>query len=331
MSASDDDDLEGDDKLRSMRAVWLSMRDEEPSDKGLAALMAAAREKADSMKEAEAKPEESWWQKVLAAFRRPPVLALASVAILVSGALVIANRSDQMAVDEKASSPAPTGNTAPAPETDRRTENDARAETTAAGSGTLDHAAPGAAATAPAVASPESAEPPADPQKNATVDAPVVRQRPARERARETRGATKDAVKKLEDSFVRPEPPPPPSPEPEAATTSETPVPRTPVTRAPTTRPPPAEPIAGGLGATSTGTMSDGESAGADVDVKAKDEAASGRAQARVLQLVKQCETAAARGDCAAVKVMAARIRSEDATVYKTRVVKNASIARCLE
>nr|MBA3464190.1 hypothetical protein [Deltaproteobacteria bacterium] len=50
-----------------------------------------------------------------------------------------------------------------------------------------------------------------------------------------------------------------------------------------------------------------------------------------VMQLVKQCESAAARGDCAAVRVIAGRIRSEDKSAYSQRVVKNSSIARCLD
>ena len=317
MSAADDDDLEGDEKLTSMRAVWLSMRDEEPSDKGLAALMAAAREKADVMKEAEAKPEESWWQKVLAVFRRPPVLALASVTILLGGALVVANRSDKMAVDQTAKSPEAAQNAAPAPDVDRRAEMPSAA--TGAGSATRDLAAPGSAAAA----APVVEAPPASPEMNQKTDAPVKR-RPAREKREET--WTTEPVKKAEELSPPPPPPPPPA-EPEATVTDAAES-RAPVTRGATTKPRP-EPTSGGIGATDTTAMPTGESMGGDV--KAKDDAASGRAQSRVLQLVKQCETAAARGDCAAVKVMAARIRSEDAGVYKARVVKNASIARCLE
>jgi hypothetical protein len=51
----------------------------------------------------------------------------------------------------------------------------------------------------------------------------------------------------------------------------------------------------------------------------------------RISQLVKQCESAAARSDCAAVRVLAQRIRSSDESTYKTRVLKNTAIARCLE
>ena len=60
MSSSDDErDLDDDDpQLRSLRAVWVTMREEEPSDRGLAALMAAARTQADALK-----PTPSWWQR----------------------------------------------------------------------------------------------------------------------------------------------------------------------------------------------------------------------------------------------------------------------------
>ena len=317
---ADDDELEGDDKLTAMRSVWLSMRDEEPSDKGLAALMAAAREKAGAMKDAEAAPSESWWQKVLAVFRRPPVLALASVAILVSGALVIANRSDTMAVDEKAASRAPAPTSAPA--------LDHGAGGQQAGSAALDVAAPGSASPPPSSAAatvPEATTEPRvmSPDKNAS-DAPAVKPRPAREKAAERRPLA-DPVKKTEE----PPAPPPPPPEPVAEATVKTDAAdgRAPATRGPATKPPQTEPTAGGIGATSS-AMTDGESMGADV--KDKDEATSAR-QSRVLQLVKQCESAAARGDCAAVKALAARIRTEDASAYRARVVKNASIARCLE
>ncbi|HEY6179302.1 MAG TPA: hypothetical protein VIX73_32835, partial [Kofleriaceae bacterium] len=58
-----------DPQLRAMRAVWLEMRDEEPAAGGLADLLAAARVKAEAMQ-----PRPSWWQRLLASLRRPPVL-----------------------------------------------------------------------------------------------------------------------------------------------------------------------------------------------------------------------------------------------------------------
>lgn len=89
-AGSDDgrgDDLD-DPALHSMRAVWISMRDEEPPSSGLAELLAAARTKAEAMR-----PKEPWWRRALVAMRRPPVLALASVVVLLGGAVWIAGQS----------------------------------------------------------------------------------------------------------------------------------------------------------------------------------------------------------------------------------------------
>jgi hypothetical protein len=69
-----------------MRSVWREMRDEEPPARGMAELLAAAR--------AQVAPKvEPGWRRVLsgiaATFRRPPVLALATVVVLVGGGLLI--------------------------------------------------------------------------------------------------------------------------------------------------------------------------------------------------------------------------------------------------
>lgn len=91
MSGRDRDDDELDDaSLQSMRAVWLSMRDEEPPAAGMSALLAAARAKAEQMR-----PRPSWWERALAILRRPPVLAFATVMILIGGAVAITRRADE--------------------------------------------------------------------------------------------------------------------------------------------------------------------------------------------------------------------------------------------
>jgi hypothetical protein len=66
------------------------MPDEDPPERGLADLMAAARVKAETM----ATP--SLWQRCVDAMRRPPVLALATVMVLIGGAALISNRSKGM-------------------------------------------------------------------------------------------------------------------------------------------------------------------------------------------------------------------------------------------
>jgi hypothetical protein len=91
--ASDDDD----DRLKSLRAVWLSLPEEEPPERGFADLMAAARVKAEQMSAAaagEAKP--SLWQRFLDSMRRPPVLALATVMVLIGGAVLVGRHGDEM-------------------------------------------------------------------------------------------------------------------------------------------------------------------------------------------------------------------------------------------
>ncbi|CAN5229003.1 hypothetical protein BH11MYX1_BH11MYX1_10680 [soil metagenome] len=73
------DDLE----VGALRRVFSAMReaDEEPPRRGLADLLAAAR--------AHAPQPVSWWQRFTNVLRQPPMLALATIAILVGGALVI--------------------------------------------------------------------------------------------------------------------------------------------------------------------------------------------------------------------------------------------------
>ncbi|MEJ7600159.1 MAG: hypothetical protein WKG01_19785 [Kofleriaceae bacterium] len=102
--AEDDDrrDTNDDDATRSMRSVWLTMREEDPPSGGLAELMAAARSKA-----AEMKPRESWWQRVVATLRRPPVLALATITLLVGGAVLIGKRQAKLEVERMAPSSVP--------------------------------------------------------------------------------------------------------------------------------------------------------------------------------------------------------------------------------
>lgn len=86
-------------QLRAMRAVWLSMREEDPPDGGLVDLLAAARTKAATMR---ARP--TWWQRVLAFARRPPALAFATVVVLVGGAMLFIGRRAGMRADLAAGS-----------------------------------------------------------------------------------------------------------------------------------------------------------------------------------------------------------------------------------
>lgn len=122
MSRSHDsggDDDEDDAQLKSLRAVWLALPDEDPPERGLAELMAAARVKAEQM----TKP--SVWQRISALLRRPPMLALATVLVLIGGAVFIGQRHSKMeatppALEQRArdnASPVAAGSAAMAPET----------------------------------------------------------------------------------------------------------------------------------------------------------------------------------------------------------------------
>lgn len=96
MTANDDDDaLERDDLMRSMRSVWLDMRDgdAEPPARGFSELMAAARVKAELMQPETAEP---WWRRGFAMLLRPPMLAAATVVVLVGGAVVLSQRGTEV-------------------------------------------------------------------------------------------------------------------------------------------------------------------------------------------------------------------------------------------
>ena len=82
----EDDD---DPQLKALRQVWLSMRDEDPPTRGLDALMAAARSHVEL-----AKP--TLWQRIVAALRSPPMLALATVMILIGGVVLFTRHSDEL-------------------------------------------------------------------------------------------------------------------------------------------------------------------------------------------------------------------------------------------
>jgi hypothetical protein len=105
------DPAEHDDgpELKAMRAVWLTMRDEDPPERGLAELLAAAGAKAAMM---QARP--AWWQRLAAGMRRPQVLALATVLVLVGGAVLGGRHGADAPVPVSAREPAGVGAADPA-------------------------------------------------------------------------------------------------------------------------------------------------------------------------------------------------------------------------
>ncbi|HEY5945307.1 MAG TPA: hypothetical protein VIV40_07445 [Kofleriaceae bacterium] len=180
-----DDDGDNDPQLKSLRAVWLSMPDEDPPERGLTELMAAARVKAEQM------TTPSLWQRLVALLRRPPMLALATVMVLLGGAVLIGTRRAKLE--------------APPPQvTQERAASDQTVPSTA-GAGSAALAAPGAAATEIPPATPAEApvaEPAHDPAMIAEpkLDYATPAHKPARKPAPKTSGAkvTRGATSSLD-------------------------------------------------------------------------------------------------------------------------------------
>jgi hypothetical protein len=301
------DDPENDPLLRSMRSVWLGMREEEPPARGLAELMAAARAQADVMK-----PTESWWRRSFALLVRPPVLAAATVLVIVGGAIAL-NRGG--GTDHAASPVVESGlraDQAPAakqqvPGADKDTGGkELKLEEGAAGSGSA--------------AADDRWTPPRDQVPNGAT-APLTPRPPTVQRPPIVNNEVKEP----------PPPPPPPPPNnphgggeglviagdaPKVETTKSTKDVKTP---ADAPRPEPvktedAELDAGGRSPT--------------IDRPA------GRQPAPVVttdQLVKQAQVAASRKDCPAVRATAERVKKTDPSAYKTRLTTQPAIARCLK
>ena len=302
---ADDDDVD-DASLKSMRAVWLSMRDEEPPSAGMSALLAAAAQKADQMRD-EAKP--AWWERVFAMLRKPPVLAFASVMLLIGGAVLV-TRSSQEPVDSMTAGPSE--------QADVKSAEKIVAPDAAVVSGDDSIERDIAQPIEPPVATP------ADTKDVVTPPPPVKRRQAPKPEKVQT---YKEEVKALEDKpkvgtkgeagrgdtagTVLESPPPPPPPP--APTTGSTRPSRTP----PMTEAPVAKPTTEPEPSTDSVTLSDRG-------------AGSKPSTPPVEQLARQAESAATRGDCAAVRTIATRIKQQDETFYKQRILKNAAIAKCL-
>lgn len=309
---TDRDDGEADDPaLQSLRAVWLAMPDEEPPQRGLAELMAAARVKAEQM----AAP--TLWQRITALLRRPPVLALATVLVLIGGAVFIGQRKDTMEAEHVVSS-APRSAEPPAP---------------------ASSLAPGSAAgeQAPMLAEPMipeptfEAEPPPlaqpvvtrrpPPPKKARVDTAIAvpqedRGRLAVEasdaddksfeegtRGRDIAKPAKARASEASDSFAAPDgkagkdervggAAPPAASEAPETTASPSSSRGASATRAPTTQPSPPP--------------------------------------SRVAQDLALAKAAAARGDCTTARTLMKRVASEDAVAYRKALASDAPLKSCV-
>lgn len=317
---------DGDADLAAMRSVWLSMRDEEPPGRGMAELLAAARTKAEAMA-----PKPRWWQRLAAALRRPPVLALATALVLLGGAVLLGGRLGEesetvlpAAAPGSARPRAPSESHAPAaaPAAMPGAPAGGLGDSKATGAVQLDgfgsadlrrHAAGGAAPAAPGFSEAGGIELGQGAAERGATDG-ARRGQAASGRARGADGAGAGAggaavAGDREADLVPPEAAPRPAARPgvdrddagaEGAEQRE--VPAAPVDAATGRATPPAAAL-----------------------VARRGSAADPRAP-----LYEQCEAAARRGDCAAVRRLVAQISQTDPG-YRARVTQDAAFARCLE
>lgn len=320
-----------DPKVRAMRAVWMSMREEDPPQRGLAELLAAAREKAAAME-----PQPSLWQRMIAGLRRAPVLALATVLVLLGGAVFFTRRSERMQ-PEMVTAPPPAATTlSPARSVDtgggpseQATDNqpagteegkldvpdgrgggrshvapaddDAHAASGASPDRSANNAGtpPRAPAKAPSSPRPAKAAPP--PPRAAALEPPPresLRPGPAlRSEVSEPDGAALSPVA------------------PAALQAGETP----PAARDDSTDAPGQAGSTGAAGTRARATATSPDTAGKSPRVSAEVEALHARSEA-----------AARRGDCAQVRRLVQRILELDGG-YRRRMGKESAVARCLE
>ena len=329
--AADDDDETR--RLREVHSAFRSLPDEEPPERGLAELMAAARVKATEMKPA------PWWRVLF----RPPMLALATVMVLVGGAVLIGRHGDSM----KAESPtAPIRNAATPDTTDLALDKGPAAngssttkaldvatdrpadekEAQPAKSGETVKLREGQGANEAGHGAATTMRPPAQPTGSGGV-APTPTPRPTEHAGRTQAVDHRPIAPPAETPGLAQPPPAPPKIDPGSTATGGSPAGE-------------ADQTADGRdGKDKTeATRDDAKKADAKKDAApSATEATSqrrggaGPRQPSIDQLVRQCQAAATRGDCAAAKSIAARIAKDDAETYRSRVVKDAAIARCLQ
>lgn len=289
---------EEDPAMQSMRSVWLSMRDSdaEPPASGLAALMAAARDKADHMK-----PKEAWWRRSFAMLLRPPVLAAATIVVLIGGAVVLKGRGKDLdSTTTGVASPEE-----PAPRGELRSslvKNQDSPPPEVAGQ------AGGSASVEPTLARPDiKPKPPRDgagraPSGNTvSIDSEGQEESP---RVQSPPSQGEKSKEKLEEKPVAPEAGGLMIADGDAVDDSVSKPRNAPIKPA----------------------------AGESLDVTGTSQGRTPRPPSELVdQLVRQTETAAGRKDCAAVRATAQRIKKLDANTYKTRVAKQAAIKSCLK
>jgi hypothetical protein len=295
-------------KLRAMRAVWLEMRDEDPPSGGLADLLAAARVKAEAMQ-----PRPSWWQRLLAEMRRPTALALATIVVLIAGAVLVGRRTLPEAgtveppVPEHVAREPPATPAAGHLETRGEMRNEAR-----------DEARDGVLAPQPASPAPAAPTRPPPPQADPAIDPGAAASEAAVGRGK--------SAKARPSSANAPPPEPAPPPRPTASSPSRSRDDASKFIEDHAAGPAPAKPEA--PAAETTGTGGADSSTNAAPIVTGPKGAASAPA-APVGELIRQCQAAAQRGDCpAALRLLEQITRTDRASA--DRISRASPVAKCL-
>jgi Meckel syndrome type 1 protein len=336
-----------DPQLRAMRSVWLAMRDEDPPDRGLAGLLAAARHQAAAMQ-----PRPSAWQRLLAALRRPPVLALATVTVLIAGAVLIGRRVPREAAPGPISSQETIDAARPAPIDPGAGAPGGAPAAGSAAAGTYRTGQAAAHGAAPATPVPQAAAPP--PAPAASPARGSVRPEPRAHRAKTPAIASPGEAARHDDDRAAAGPitglPPPaadPAPAPATAPSeraaelgASAAVPSADTTAGNSTRlavprgdPQTSQPAGGAASNAASAPASKAAKNAASpvasgVAVPARRPAPAPPREAAG-DLSRQCEAAAQRGDCATVRRLVDRITRTDRS-YRARLVKDSPVGRCL-
>lgn len=315
----DDDDLE-DPALGSLRSVLRGMRDEEPSDRGLASLMAAARAQAEVMK-----PAPAWWERVLATLRRPPVLALASAALLVSGGLVISRHAREL--DATSSAPAAIAPVDDIGEGARVSSGAGEGPALGEGAGSGASLVPGPGGSPPLETTPAPSalpRPPGHDNPDDMAGAPPSSAEALRSPATAGTGTRGAAPAGSRPARVAP-----------AGGASATAPHDQIVPRAASVpaliesdaeairhepEPSPEAPVPGGLGQATSDHAGAASPAAPRPTVSA----------AQLQDWATRCEQAAERGDCATVRTLARQVQAAAPEVFRLRLRVNSMVARCL-
>ena len=278
---ADHDDDELDQMMGSMRSMWRELPDEEPPSRGLDALMAAARTKAAEMQPRE---KESWFRRALAMLARPPVLAAATVVVLVGSTVLLTQRDG----GDRAVMPTTQTFDEVAPQAAAQKSKQVVKE-----DGFGDGAGSAVVQGAPAIDAPRPERP--------TRSRPTIVQRPP-------------VVREAKPPSTPPPPPAEPLPAPERELNVKD-----------AEKPAVIKQNSGeGNAPTAADSIAIETTGGTPAPATARTQTASSE------QLLKQAETAASRNDCPAVRATVARIRKSDDRFYRSRVVTQPAIKRCL-